>query len=67
MRQSTKDRAKGKAHEVKGGVKEKLSRAAEDHRREAEGKREKEAGIAQQNMADLEDFDNEDLEDVEEE
>lgn len=63
MKQSTKNRAAGKVRQVKGKVKEKLANAAGDHKREAEGRHEKELGGAQQHVADLEEM--EDLEAVE--
>ena len=37
MKQSTKDEAKGKFHEVKGKIKEKAGRAMKDPNLEAEG------------------------------
>jgi uncharacterized protein YjbJ (UPF0337 family) len=54
MKSGNKDRAKGKFHEVKGNVKEKLARAAGDHKREAEGRRERASGRAEQRLADIE-------------
>ena len=41
MKQSTKDKAKGKFHEVKGKVKEKVGRATNNRDLEAEGQVEK--------------------------
>jgi hypothetical protein len=41
MNQSTKDRVQGKAHEVKGAVKEKFGRATNNPDLEADGKRRK--------------------------
>ncbi len=38
MKASTKDRAKGTIHEVKGKVKEEVGRATNNRRLEAEGK-----------------------------
>jgi uncharacterized protein YjbJ (UPF0337 family) len=42
-----KDRAKGKADEVKGSVKEKVGQVAGDEETEAEGKADKEGGKVQ--------------------
>ncbi len=44
MKQSTKDTAKGKFHEVRGRVKEKVGRATNNPDLEAEGQVEKIAG-----------------------
>jgi uncharacterized protein YjbJ (UPF0337 family) len=44
MKQSTKDQARGKAHEVKGSIKEQVGRATNDRNMEAEGKGEKIGG-----------------------
>jgi uncharacterized protein YjbJ (UPF0337 family) len=44
MKRSIKDKAKGQFHEVKGKVKEKLGRATNNPRMEAEGKGEKLGG-----------------------
>jgi len=44
MKQSTKDKAKGKFHEVKGKVKEKVGRATNNPDLEAEGLGEKIGG-----------------------
>jgi uncharacterized protein YjbJ (UPF0337 family) len=44
MKQSTKDKAKGKFHEVIGEVKEKVGRLANDPNLEAEGAGEKIGG-----------------------
>jgi uncharacterized protein YjbJ (UPF0337 family) len=44
MKQSTKDTAKGKFHEVKGKLKEKVGRATNDPNMEAEGQGEKIGG-----------------------
>lgn len=54
MKQSTKDRAKGRFHEVKGKMKEKLAKAAGDHKRESEGRNEKVAGIVQKEIGEKE-------------
>jgi uncharacterized protein YjbJ (UPF0337 family) len=47
MKQSTRDEAKGKFHEVKGKIKEKIGRATNNPNREAEGQDEKVAGKIQ--------------------
>jgi uncharacterized protein YjbJ (UPF0337 family) len=44
MKKSTKDKATGKFHEVKGKVKEKLGRATNDPNMEAEGQGEQIGG-----------------------
>jgi len=44
MKNSTKDKAKGKFHEVKGKVKEKVGRVTNDPNLEAEGTGEKIGG-----------------------
>jgi uncharacterized protein YjbJ (UPF0337 family) len=44
MKESTKDKAKGKFHEVKGKVKEKIGRATNNPNLEAEGSGEKIGG-----------------------
>ena len=44
MKDSTKDKAKGKFHEVKGKVKEKIGQVANDPDLEAEGQGEKIGG-----------------------
>ena len=44
MKESTKDKAKGKFHEVKGKVKEKVGRATNNPNLEAEGSGEKIGG-----------------------
>ncbi|HEV2379242.1 MAG TPA: CsbD family protein [Terriglobia bacterium] len=54
MKQSIKDRAKGRFHEVKGKMKEKLAKAAGDHKRESEGRNEKAAGVVQKEIGDSE-------------
>ena len=54
MKQSTKDRAKGKFHEVKGKVKEKVGRATNDPDLEAEGQVENIAGKVQKKIGQLE-------------
>ena len=50
MKQSTKDKAKGKFHEVKGKVKEDVRRATNNPDLEAEGQVEKIAGKVQKKL-----------------
>jgi len=50
MKQSTKDKAKGNFHEVKGKVKEKVGRATNNPDLEAEGQVEKIAGKVQKKL-----------------
>ena len=50
MKQSTKDTAKGTFHEVKGKVKEKVGRAANNPDLEAEGQVEKIGGKVQKKI-----------------
>ena len=50
MKQSTKDKAKGKFHEVKGKVKEKVGRATNNPDLEAEGLVEKIGGKVQKKI-----------------
>jgi uncharacterized protein YjbJ (UPF0337 family) len=47
MKESTKDQAKGKIHEVKGAIKQKVGRMTNDPDLEAEGQGEKVAGKVQ--------------------
>jgi len=54
MKQSTKDTAKGKFHEVKGKVKEKVGRATNNPDLEAEGHAEKIGGTVQKKIGQLE-------------
>jgi uncharacterized protein YjbJ (UPF0337 family) len=54
MKQSTKDQAQGKFHEVKGKVKEKLGRATNNPRLEDEGHDEKVAGKVQKKVGQVE-------------
>ncbi len=54
MKQSTKDKAKGKFHEVKGKVKEKVGRAANNPDLEAEGQIEKIGGKVQKKIGQVE-------------
>ena len=54
MRQSTKDKAKGKFHELKGKVKETVGRATHSRELEAKGKAEKIAGKVQKKIGQVE-------------
>ena len=54
MKQSTKDTAKGKFHEVKGKVKEKVGRATNNPKLEAEGQGEKIGGKVQKKIGQVE-------------
>jgi uncharacterized protein YjbJ (UPF0337 family) len=54
MRQSTKDNAEGKLHEVKGKVKETVGRATNDPDLEAEGQVEKIGGKVQKKIGQVE-------------
>jgi uncharacterized protein YjbJ (UPF0337 family) len=54
MKNSTKDQATGKAHEVKGAVKEKVGKATNDPELEAEGQDEKVAGKIQKKVCQVE-------------
>ncbi len=54
MKQSTKDQAKGKFHEVKGQIKEKIGRATNDAHKEADGQDEKIAGKVQKKIGQVE-------------
>ena len=54
MKQSTKDKAKGKFHEVKGKVKEKIGRATNNPDLEAEGQVEKIGGKVQKKIGQVE-------------
>ena len=54
MKQSTKDKAKGKFHEVKGKVKEKVGRATNNPNLEAEGQGEKIGGKVQKKIGQVE-------------
>ncbi len=54
MKQSTKDKAKGKFHEVKGKVKQKVGRATNDPDLEAEGQVEKIGGKVQKKIGQME-------------
>ncbi|MFI5118268.1 MAG: CsbD family protein [Terriglobales bacterium] len=50
MKQSTKDKAKGRFHEMKGKVKEKVGRATNNPELEAEGRVEKIRGKVQKKI-----------------
>ncbi|MGD1212404.1 MAG: CsbD family protein [Candidatus Acidiferrales bacterium] len=54
MKQSTKDKAKGKFHEVKGRVKEKVGRTTNNPDLEAEGQVEKIGGKVQRKIGQVE-------------
>jgi len=54
MKRSTKDQAKGKMHEVKGKVKEKVGRATYNPRLTAEGQDEKVGGRVQKKIGQVE-------------
>ena len=54
MDNSTKDRAEGKFHEMKGKVKEKVGQVTNDPNLEAEGQDEKLGGKVQKKVGDVE-------------
>lgn len=54
MKNSTKDKIRGRAHEVKGTVKEKVGRAIKNPDLEAEGADEKLGGKIQKKVGDVE-------------
>jgi uncharacterized protein YjbJ (UPF0337 family) len=54
MKDSTKDKVEGKAHEVKGAIKEKLGRATNNPDLETEGTAEKIGGKVQKKVGDIE-------------
>jgi uncharacterized protein YjbJ (UPF0337 family) len=54
MKDSTKDKAQGKIHELKGAAKEKIGRATNDPNLEAEGSDEKLGGKIQKKVGDIE-------------
>jgi uncharacterized protein YjbJ (UPF0337 family) len=54
MKDSTKDKVEGKAHEVKGAVKEKIGHATNNPNLEEEGKDEKAGGKVQKKVGDVE-------------
>jgi uncharacterized protein YjbJ (UPF0337 family) len=53
MKRSTKEKAKGTFHEIKGTVKEKLGRAMNKPRLEAEGKGEKIGGKIRKKIGEI--------------
>jgi uncharacterized protein YjbJ (UPF0337 family) len=54
MKQSSKDKAKGTYHELKGNVKQKVGRATNNPRLQAEGLGEKSAGKLQKAIGKIE-------------
>jgi uncharacterized protein YjbJ (UPF0337 family) len=54
MKQSTKDKATGSAHELKGAIKQKVGRATNNPGLEAEGEDEKLGGKIQKKVGDIE-------------
>jgi uncharacterized protein YjbJ (UPF0337 family) len=54
MKQSTKDKAQGKFHEMKGKVKEKVGRATNNPNLEAEGQGEQIGGKVQKKIGQVE-------------
>ena len=54
MKDSTKDKIKGTAHELKGAIKEKIGQATNNPNLEAEGTAEKVGGKVQKKVADVE-------------
>ena len=54
MKQSTKDKAKGRFHEVRGKIKEKVGRATNNPDLEAEGQVEKVRGKVQKKVGQVE-------------
>jgi len=54
MKDSTKDKAQGTVHEVKGAIKEKVGHAVGNPRLEEEGANEKVAGKVQKKIGDVE-------------
>ena len=54
MKESTKDQAKGKFHEVKGKIKEKVGRTTGNRKTEAEGQDEEVAGKVQRKIGEVE-------------
>jgi uncharacterized protein YjbJ (UPF0337 family) len=54
MKDSTKDQAAGKAHEVKGAVKEKVGKVTNDPQLESEGQDEKVGGKIQKKVGQIE-------------
>jgi uncharacterized protein YjbJ (UPF0337 family) len=54
MKDSTKDKVQGAAHEAKGAVKEKVGRAVKNPNLEDEGNAEKVGGKVQKKVGDIE-------------
>ena len=54
MKESTKDELKGKAHEVKGAVKERAGQVTNNSELEAEGHHERVAGKIQEKIGQVE-------------
>lgn len=54
MKDSTKDKAQGTGHELKGAIKEKVGRATNDPNLENEGTDEKIGGKIQKKVGDIE-------------
>jgi uncharacterized protein YjbJ (UPF0337 family) len=54
MKQSSKDQARGKLHEVKGRIKAKLGRATKNPNLEAEGQDEQVVGTVQKKIGQIE-------------
>ena len=54
MKKSTKDKAKGKFHEVKGKVKQRVGRATSNPRLEAQGRGETIGGKVQKKISQVE-------------
>jgi uncharacterized protein YjbJ (UPF0337 family) len=54
MKDSTKDKVQGAAHEAKGAVKEKIGHATNNPNLEAEGNDEKVTGKVQKKVGDIE-------------
>lgn len=54
MKRSTKDKARGRFHEVRGKVKEKVGRAIDDPALETEGRVEKIGGKVQRKIGQVE-------------
>jgi uncharacterized protein YjbJ (UPF0337 family) len=54
MKRSTKDKAKGKFHELKGKVKQKVGRATKNAKLEAEGKGERVGGSVRKKIGQVE-------------
>ena len=54
MKQSTKDEIKGKTHEVKGEIKQKIARATDNPDLQIEGQDEKTAGKMQKKVGQVE-------------